>query len=220
MNPYQYTKEWWMERRGKITGSRVHRVVSGTYAGWQTLAQELAMESLMPDPPPPPDTRPGAREHGHEHEEAALADASIRMGFDYSLVGFRQHPDIPYLGASSDFRITTTWRDLPGPFNGEVKCPFNPMVHREVWMRRRLPNRYIGQVQLQMACWGDDHTLFLSYCPMFIDHKSRGAHVYVQRDRDYIDYMLQRCDEFWHTLMEPKRTICLPTPNQTPPQLF
>lgn len=219
MNNQQYTKDWWMARRGKITGSRVDRVVNGTLAGWRTLARDLAMESLMSEPPPEPETKPGAREHGHEYEEVAIADAAIRLGFDYDLVGFKEHPDLYYLGASSDFRIQQ-WRSYTKPLNGEVKCPFNPEVHKNTWMRRQLPNRYRAQTQLQMACWGDDHTLFLSYCPMYIDHKQRGAEIIVLRDQNYIDFMLQRCDEFWHTLMEPKRTICLPTPNQPPPQLF
>ena len=142
MNPYQYTKDWWMERRGKITGSRVNRVVNGTLAGWQTLAQELCNEELMTEPPPEPPRTPGARDHGHEYEEAAIADAHMRLGFDYEQVGFKAHPDIPYLGVSSDFRVTA-WHGAPAelrghakPINGEVKCPFNMHVHRQTWMRR------------------------------------------------------------------------------------
>ncbi len=217
MNPNQYTQEWWLARRGKITGSRVHRIVNGTRAGWITLAQELANESLMSEPPPEEQTRPGAREHGHEYEEVAIADASLRLGFDYELVGFKTHPKLDYIGASSDFQIAN-WRGRR--YNGEAKCPFNPEVHRNIWMTRTLPNKYKCQVQLQMACWDIDHTLFVNYCPMFIDHKSRGSEIVVVRDQNFIDHMEERCQEFWETIMEPTRKQCLPTPLSPPPRLF
>lgn len=214
MNPNQYTQEWWLARRGKITGSRADRVVNGTEAGWRTLAQELAHESLMPAPPPDEeDRRPGAREHGHEYEEVAIADAAIRHDFDYLRPGFRCHPTIPYVGCSSDF-IVENWRGRR--YNGEAKCPFNPEVHRNTWMSRQLPNRYKAQVQLEMACWEVDHTMFISYCPMHIDHKSRGSMIIVPRDQNYIDYMLERFAKFWRTQMEYQETPCPLIPKSLP----
>lgn len=215
MNPNQYTLDWWRARRGLITGSRVNRVVNGTAAGWQTLARELAMEALMSEPPPEEERRPGAREHGHEYEEVAIADASIRLGFEYELPGFKRHPTIEYLGVSSDFMIP----EFRGRrYNGEAKCPFNPEIHRNIWMSRQLPNIYRCQTQLQMECWELDHTLFITYCPMYIDHKSRGAEIIVARDQNFIDYMLERCHKFWHTLMEPTEKLC--QPSSQIPQLF
>jgi predicted phage-related endonuclease len=216
MNPNQYTQEWWLARRGKITGSRADRVVNGTERGWITLAQELAHESLMPAPPPEEERKPGAREHGHEYEEVAIADAAIRHGFDYERPGFRQHPKLDYVGVSSDF-IVADWRGRR--YNGEAKCPFNPEVHRQTWMGRQLPNRYKAQVQLEMDCWGLDYTMFISYCPMHIDHKSRGSMIIVPRDQNYIDYMLERFDKFQRTLMEYTEPSCQPVP-KTLPRLF
>lgn len=217
MNPNQYTQEWWLERRGKITGSRAERVVNGTAQGWKTLGRELALESLMPTMPEEmEDRRPGAREHGHEYEEVALANAAIRHGFDYDLPGFRNHPKLDYVGVSSDFFVPSYQGRR---YNGEVKCPFNPEIHRETWMTRRLPNKYKAQVQLEMACWNVDHTLFISYCPMYIDHTSRGSMIVVVREQDYIDYMLERFEKFWRTIMEPQEIACQPSPAPLP-QLF
>lgn len=216
MNPNQYTQEWWLARRGKITGSRARRIVEGTPRGWATLAQELCMEALQPTMPPEEERIAGARAHGHEYEEVALADAAIRLGLEFEQPGFRQHPTIPHVGVSSDF-IVPNWRGRR--YNGEVKCPFNPEIHRHTWMRRQLPNTYKAQVQLEMECWGLDHTLFISYCPMYIDHKSRGAQIIVLRDQNYIDHMLERIDTFWRTHMEPTETAC-PLTLQKIPLLF
>lgn len=192
--PLQRTDEWWLDRRGKITGSKIHRVLSGTKArGWKTLAAELAAElrqDTMPDT-----YRSAAMHRGEQMEPATLANAALNYGFRPILVGFKRHPTIPYIGASSDFlvRIGRSRKFI----NGEGKAPEILARHMAVVMNRQLPKEYKPQVQLQMAVHEADLTYFISHHPEAPDWRMRTVKIEIERDPRYIDYMLTRCAEFW-----------------------
>lgn len=192
MKELQRTDEWWRARRGKITSSRVARVVNGSPRGWETLARELAEEmklDRMPERYLSADV-----ERGRHLEPQVIANAALDFGFKPRPVGFVQHPKYPYIGASSDFLVR------PGRgkkvINGEGKAP-KLAVHMTTVMNRRLPEIYKPQVQLQMEVHGADLTYFISYCPDAPDWRWRTVKIEVERDQRYIDYMLERCHAFW-----------------------
>lgn len=205
----QRTREWWHARRGKITSSRVARVVNGTRdRGWKTLAAELAAEMTMDEMPEWRGT--ASMERGEDLEPATLANVALDCGFRPILVGFKQHPTIPYLGASSDFlvRIGRSKRFI----NGEGKAPEKLERHMRIVMNRQLPEEYRPQVQLQMEVHRADLTYFISYHPDAPEWRMRSVKIEVARDQRYIDYMLARCAAFhdFYTFNEPERSDEIP----------
>jgi putative phage-type endonuclease len=189
-NPFQRTPEWFNQRRGKITGSRVARVVNGTPRGWQTFAADLEAETM-------PDFQfdrflSQAVELGKEYEPVAIANAELTLAEDFAPVGFVTHPEFDYIGASSDFLA------YDGMVNGEVKCPSTLDKHMAVKLNQQMPREYFPQVQLQMAVHNVLQTLFISYYvgPKALPMETRLALVHVQRDDRYIREMLERCHEF------------------------
>lgn len=192
-NPLQHTKEWWLARRGKLTASRIDRVVHGTMKGWSSFMDELEVELLLDDMPDRfPNGTPRAIQHGWDHEAIACAVYEVETGHNVTRAGFAQHPDIPQVGASSDFLVLDELR------NGEVKCPLNLAHHTRVVMNRQVPQEYFGQIQCQMWCHGFPVTDFVSYHPDHPDWRCRLAVVTVNIDGSYIERMGNRVTDFLH----------------------
>ncbi len=208
----QRTEDWARARAGKITASRVARIVNGTVRGWATLAAELAFE-----------TTPAYiheefyskyTEHGKEYEPVAIANAQLMLGEEFEPVGFAVHPKYDFIGCSSDFLA----RD--GTYNGEVKCPLLLEKHMLAWSQKQMPKEYYPQVQLQMAVHGVHHTLFISH---YAGNKKlhpdmQTAIVEVGRDERYIEEMIKRCIEF-RDYMTGQRPVTSRN-NSVLPQLF
>lgn len=190
----QRTREWWHARRGKITSSRILRVVNGSARGWRTLASELAAELSMDEMPAWRGTK--AMQRGEWLEPTTLANASIDYGFKPVKVGFLRHRTIPYLGCSSDFLVYEGRGKRRRVINGEGKAPALLSRHMAVVMNRQLPKEYFAQVQLQMEVHGADLTYFISHHPDAHDYRQRTVKIDVPRDQAYIDYMLERCVQF------------------------
>lgn len=191
----QRTDEWWLARRGKITGSKVRRVLTGTPArGWQSLAKQLATE--MRQDTMPEDISTYAMDRGEKMEPHTLANAALDYGFKIVPCGYKAHPTIPYLGASSDF-LVRIGRSRTRFINGEAKSPLVLARHMRVVMNRQLPEEYEPQVQLEMECHGAEVTYFISHHPEAPDWRFRTVKIEVPRNQRYIDYMLEQCDKFW-----------------------
>lgn len=191
----QRSDEWWLQRRGKITGSKVRRVLTGTpKRGWKSLAAQLAEELRTDTMPEGVSTY--AMDRGEQMEPHTLANAALDYGFKLVPVGFKQHPTIPYLGASSDF-LVRIGRSRTRFINGEAKSPLVLARHMRVAMNRQLPEEYLPQVQLEMECHGAELTYFISHHPDAPDWRMRTVKIEVPRRQAYIDYMLEQCDKFW-----------------------
>src|SRR5688572_1215676 len=99
----QGTEEWHRERLGRLSASRMHRVINGTMKGWQSLMAELREEIRNPEgvlseePMYSEDA-----EHGREYEDAARAEAELLLDMDIVCVGYATHPKYDWLGASVD----------------------------------------------------------------------------------------------------------------------
>lgn len=193
-NPFQHNKAWHMARRGKLTSSRMHTIVHGGPRAWTTLIKKLQAEVASDDVLEPDLDFVPAIAHGRRYESVARANVEIEMGIDLDLVGFVTHPVHTYIGCSSDALAPDR------SFNWEAKCPYNIDRHRVVYQTRRMPDEHRPQVQCQMFVHELDRTLFTSFHPDEPHWKMRTITVEVKRDEAYVEYMVQRCEQFMRAL--------------------
>jgi putative phage-type endonuclease len=156
----QGTEEWFAQRCGKVTASRVADVIATTKSGVsasrknylaQLVAERLTgtVEAGYSSP---------AMQWGSEKEpEARALYAMLHTGDDVTKAPFVEHPDIGMTGASPDGYVG----DL-GLI--EIKCP-NTATHIETLLSQTVPAKYITQIQWQLACTGRDWCDFVSYDP-------------------------------------------------------
>ena len=155
----QGTQEWFAARMGKVTASRVADVVAKTKTGYgasranyagQLIAERLTgvvVEGFTNE----------AMRWGTENEPEARTAYQFATDCDVEQVGFIPHPTITESGASPDGLIG----DL-GML--EIKCP-NTSTHIETLRGRKVPEKYVTQIQWQLACTGRKWCDFVSYDP-------------------------------------------------------
>lgn len=162
----QRSDEWFAERAGKLTASRMADAMSYVKSGAPSAARTnllhtIALERITGTPQGPDLSRVACVQWGVEQEENAKRAISIEHGFFGDDVGFVQHPTIEGLGASPDW-----------VFNGqpiEIKCP-ESKTHLEYLMAGGLPDKYKPQLALQCLCMGVTEGLFFSFDPRFPEH--------------------------------------------------
>lgn len=94
---------------------------------------------------------------GTDAEPFARAEYELQTGSIAREIGFKKHPSIAWIGASSDA--------LVGPKGAiEIKCPHNSAIHLATW-RDGMPKTHTPQVQGQMWVLGLDWVDFCSYDP-------------------------------------------------------
>ena len=163
----QRTEEWFAARLGKVTASRVADVVAKTKTGYgasrANYMADLICERLT--------GRKGegftnaAMEWGTEQEPNARAAYEAHTGLLVTEVGFATHPVIKASGASPDGRVG----GLLGNGLIEIKCP-NTATHLDLWLSGSIPQKYITQMQWQMACTETAWCDFVSYDPRLPEH--------------------------------------------------
>lgn len=205
MSDQQRTEQWFADRAGKITASRIRDVKAfsegGVYLSGPKKGQPKPVKPLK------------AREDykcqliaeilvGHQREQVkarslawgidaepfAIAAYEARQNVMVMQVGLITHPVHSFIGASPDFLVGTDG-------GGEVKCPENPEIHLATLING-LPEEHIEQIQGGLWCtdraWWD----FISFNPHFPKH----LQLYVQRvyrDEAYIADMEVSCLQFW-----------------------
>jgi len=183
----QRTEEWFQQRLGKVTASRISDVIAKTKTGVSTSRQnylvQLVSERLT--------GKKGdsfvnqAMLDGIERESAARELYMRTRGVSVTEVGFFDHPIIKNSGASPDGAVNA---EEDGKYAGliEIKCPIET-THTNTLMSKSVPSKYIPQIQWQMASvspnvkWCD----FISYNPNFPDTMQLFV-ARVERDNDYI----------------------------------
>lgn len=158
----QGTPEWFAQRCGKVTASRIADLMAKTRSGWGasrknyqaqlvaeritgTVAESFSNAAMQWGT----QTEPEAREAYEAHNLA-----------DVELAPFVPHPTIPNAGASPDgFVDMGDGRNLI-----EIKCP-NTATHIETLLSGKIADKYIKQMQWQMACTGAQWCDFVSYDP-------------------------------------------------------
>ena len=183
----QRTEEWFQQRLGKVTASRISDVIAKTKTGVSTSRQnylvQLVSERLT--------GKKGdsfvnqAMLDGIERESAARELYERTKGVSVTEVGFFDHPVIKNSGASPDGAVNA---EEEGKYAGliEIKCPIET-THSNTLMSKSVPSKYLPQIQWQMASvspnvkWVD----FISFNPNFPDTMQLFV-ARVERDNAYI----------------------------------
>jgi putative phage-type endonuclease len=183
----QRTEEWFQQRLGKVTASRISDVIAKTKTGVSTSRQnylvQLVSERLT--------GKKGdsfvnqAMLDGIEREGAARAIYMLNRDVSVTEVGFFDHPVIKNSGASPDGAVNA---EEEGKYAGliEIKCPIET-THTNTLMSKSVPSKYMPQIQWQMASvspnvkWVD----IISFNPNFPDTMQLFV-ARVERDNDYI----------------------------------
>jgi putative phage-type endonuclease len=181
----QRTEEWFQQRLGKVTASRISDVIAKTKSGVSTSRQnylvQLVSERIT--------GKKGdsfvnqAMLDGIERESAARALYMLNRDVSVIEVGFFDHPVIANSGASPDGAVES---EEEGKYAGliEIKCPIET-THTNTLMSKSVPSKYIPQIQWQMACTNAKWADFVSYNPNFpIELQLFVSRV--ERDDDYI----------------------------------
>jgi len=157
----QRTDEWFAQRLGKVTASRVGDVIAKTKTGpsasRDNYATQLVLERLT--------NAKGeffsstAMQWGTDTEPMARQAYELKCGVFVDEVGFIDHPTIDMSGASPDGLVDK---------NGlvEIKCP-ESKTHMEYLLSGKPPPKYIPQMMWQMACTGRSWCDFVSFDPRF-----------------------------------------------------
>jgi putative phage-type endonuclease len=199
----QGTEEWFQQRLGKVTASRISDVIAKTKTGISTSRQnyliQLVSERLTGKKTDSYTNQ--AMQDGIEREPIARKLYESKTNSIVTEVGFFDHPVIKNSGASPDGAVNS---EEEGKYAGliEIKCPIET-THTNTLMSKSVPTKYIPQMQWQMACTNARWVDFISFNPNFPDE----LQVFIKRlDRDD-DYIAELETEVMKFLEEVEQTI-------------
>ena len=155
----QGSAEWFQQRCGKATASRISDIVAKTRSGWSAsranYAAQLISERLTGRPA---DTYSNAAmQWGIDTEPQARQAYQFISDNEVIEVGFIDHPKIKMTGASPDGLIGKDGLV-------EIKCP-NTATHIDTLLAGTVDGKYITQMQWQMACTDRKWCDFVSFDP-------------------------------------------------------
>jgi putative phage-type endonuclease len=178
----QRTPEWFAQRLGKVTASRIADVVAKTKTGYSASREnymaQLVVERITNQPTE--SYTNAAMQWGTDQEPFARAAYETARNVMVDEVGFIPHPTIPMAGASPD--------GLVGEDGCiEIKCP-NTSQMIEALLTQSVPHKYLVQMQWQMACLGPERTWadYVVFDPR-MPEKARLFVKRVERDQKLID---------------------------------
>lgn len=155
----QGSPEWFAQRVGKVTASRLADVLAkiktGEAAARATYRAELVAERLTGKTAP--SFTNAAMQWGTDCEPLARAAYEAETGRIVVETGMVEHPTIQMTGASPDGLV-----DDDGLL--EIKCP-ETKAHIETLLARKPPTKYVPQMMWQMACTGRAWVDFVSFDP-------------------------------------------------------
>lgn len=160
----QRTAEWFAQRAGKVTASRVSDVLAKTKTGYSAsranYMAQLVAERLTGQPAE--SFSNAAMQWGTDTEPFARAAYEVQQGVMVDEVGFVAHPSIEWSGASPDGLVA---------HNGlvEIKCP-NTATHIEYLKAGKVPSKYHPQMAWQLLCTNRKWCDFASFDPRMPDY--------------------------------------------------
>jgi putative phage-type endonuclease len=188
----QRTDDWFAARLGKVTASRVADVIAKTKTGYgagrANYMADLVVERLTGQKAS--SFSNAAMEWGTEQEPYARAAYAAKTGILVEEVGFIDHPTVAMSGASPD--------GFAEEGLVEIKCP-NTATHLEYIFDGKPPQKYVTQMQWQMACAGKPWCDFASFDPR-LPERLQLLVVRVPRDDDYIKMLEQEVTIFLQEL--------------------
>jgi putative phage-type endonuclease len=200
----QRTEEWHLARLGKVTASRVGDVLakikSGESASRKNYKMELVVQRLTGQPGE--SFTNAAMEWGTATEPQARMAYEAHTGLFVEEKGFIDHPTIEGFGCSPDgvVNIINDVGILVEDGLIEIKCP-NTATHIETVLENKAPNKYIPQMQCQMAVTGAKWCDFVSFDPR-VPEDLQLLVVRVERDQEYIDSMEAEVKQFLSEVLD------------------
>lgn len=191
----QRSPEWFAARCGKVTASRIADLRARTKTGWgasrDKYMAQLVVERITGTVAP--SFQNAAMAWGTETEPQARAAYEFEMDATVTEVGFVNHPIIPMAGASPD--------GLVGD-DGllEIKCP-ESHTHLDTLLNEKVPDKYLQQMQWQMACTGRKWCDFVSFDPRMPPHLQFWCQL-VPRDDALVEAIEKDVIEFLETVNE------------------
>jgi putative phage-type endonuclease len=155
----QGTPEWYAERLGKVTASRVSDVIAKTKSGWAASRANYMAELVTERLTGVQALRYVSAEMqwGTENEPHARAAYQFEIQSKVDPAPFVPHPSIADTGASPDGYV-----GADGLI--EIKCP-NTATHIETLLSGSVAGKYVTQMQWQMACTRRAWCDFVSFDP-------------------------------------------------------
>lgn len=156
----QRSPEWFEARLGKVTASCIAKVMARLKSGQPSADRENYAAQLMAERltgMQQDSFTNAAMQWGTETEPQARAAYEFLTGLEVVEIGFVDHPRIAMSGASPDGLVGD--KGLV-----EIKCPITK-THFETLEGAPIPDKYIKQMQWQMACTDRQWCDFASYDP-------------------------------------------------------
>ena len=192
----QRSEEWFAARCGKVTASRVAdimaRTKTGPSASRENYLAQLVCERMTGKPAESYSN--AAMAWGTEQEPFARAAYESAKDVLVEEVGFVPHPSFSEAGASPD--------GLVGEFGlVEIKCP-NTATHIQTLLEQKVPEKYITQMQWQMACTQRHWCDYVSFDPRMAE----GLQLFIKRvefdpvyvgklDKEIVNFLLDLEDK-------------------------
>lgn len=153
----QRSEAWFAMRAGKVTASRIADLMAKTKTGYSTsranYRAQLICERLT-GAVEPSYCNP-AMQHGIDTEAEAREAYRRHMLCTVEEIAFVDHPSITMAGASPDGLIADDGMV-------EIKCPITA-THIDTLLNAAVADKYVKQMQFQMACTGRAWCDFVSY---------------------------------------------------------
>lgn len=188
----QGSAEWLQARCGSLGASAVQDALAKTKTGWgasrEAVKARLIIERLTGTPQ---DTYQNeAMRWGNEQEPHAADAYSFVRNVDVEVCGLYRHPVIQGTHASPDRLVGDTGLI-------EVKCPLSS-THLDTLLNKKIPQKYLTQMQWQMACTGREWTDFVSYDPrfpakhqLFIERIERDDKLIAKLEEDVAEFLTE-----------------------------
>jgi putative phage-type endonuclease len=186
----QGTQEWLELRKGKVTASRVADILAKTKTGVSASRANYLMELAIQRVTGVIEESytNTAMQWGKDNEGTARALYEAKADVFVDQVPFIDHPTVEGFGCSPDGLIGTDGLV-------EIKCP-NSTTHWEYFKKNVPPQKYVIQMQAQMACTNTHWCDFVSYDPR-MPERSQLLIVRVARDDSFInDVMIPEITTF------------------------
>lgn len=155
----QRSTDWFVLRAGKVTASRIADLMARTKTGWgasrANYAAQLVVERLTGLPTE--GFTSAAMQWGTDREPEARHAYCEHMLCTVEELAFAVHPTIADAGASPDGLIGDDGLV-------EFKCPMTA-THLDTLLNETIPEKYVLQMQWQLACTGRAWCDFASFDP-------------------------------------------------------
>ena len=176
----QGTEAWLQLRLGKVTASRVADIMAKTKTGVSASRGnyliELALQRVTGNIEPMYTN--DAMAWGTATEPQARVAYEVKTGNFVDQIAFVEHPTIEWFGCSPDGLVGNDGLI-------EIKCP-NSATHWATIKDGKPPNKYVVQMQTQMACTNRQWCDFVSFDPR-MPERSQLFICRVERDQTMID---------------------------------